>query len=111
MTERVGQQLGNYRLVRHLGRGNFADIYLGTHIHLNTQASPKAAPAIYPAGLTQREVEVLRLVVLGMTNTQIAHKLIVSEKTVATHLTHIFNKTNSENRAAATAFAIRHGLV
>ena len=78
---------------------------------ISSPASPKAAPATYPAGLTQREVEVLRLVVLGMTNTQIAHKLIVSEKTVATHLTHIFNKTNSENRAAATAFAIRHGLV
>jgi DNA-binding NarL/FixJ family response regulator len=46
-----------------------------------------------------------------MTNTRIAHELVVSEKTVATHLTHIFNKTNSENRAAATAFAIRHGLV
>ncbi len=73
-------------------------------------ATASTAPATYPAGLTPREVEVLSLVVLGMTNTQIAHKLIVSEKTVATHLTHIFNKTNSENRAAATAFAIRHGL-
>jgi DNA-binding CsgD family transcriptional regulator len=74
-------------------------------------ATASTAPATNPAGLTPREVEVLSLVALGMTNTQIAHKLIVSEKTVATHLTHIFNKTNSENRAAATAFAIRHGLV
>src|SRR6266568_7308839 len=41
MNERVGQQLGNYRLVRLLGRGNFADVYLGTHIHLNTQAAIK----------------------------------------------------------------------
>ena len=65
---------------------------------------------IYPAGLTAREVEVLRLVVRGMTNTQIAQELVLSKKTVATHLTHIFNKTNSENRAAAVAFAMRHGL-
>jgi tetratricopeptide (TPR) repeat protein len=41
MSERVGQQLGNYRLVRLLGRGGFADVYLGHHIHLNTQAAIK----------------------------------------------------------------------
>ncbi len=39
--EAVGQQLGNYRLVRLLGRGGFADVYLGEHIHLNTQAAIK----------------------------------------------------------------------
>ncbi|HEX6556060.1 MAG TPA: protein kinase [Ktedonobacteraceae bacterium] len=69
------------------------------------------ASPTYPAGLTVREVEVLQLVARGMTNTQIAHELVLSEKTVATHLTHIFNKTNSENRAAAVAFAMRQGLV
>ena len=69
------------------------------------------ATPTYPAGLTAREVEVLHLVARGMTNTQIAHELVLSEKTVATHLTHIFNKTNSENRAAAVAFAMRQGLV
>src|SRR5437763_5102189 len=41
MTDRVGQQLGNYRLVRLLGRGGFAEVYLGEHIHLNTQAAVK----------------------------------------------------------------------
>ena len=41
MTDRAGQQLGNYHLVRLLGRGNFADVYLGQHIHLNTQAAIK----------------------------------------------------------------------
>jgi DNA-binding NarL/FixJ family response regulator len=46
----------------------------------------------------------------GKSNRQIAQELGLSEKTVANHLTHIFNKTNSENRAAATAFAIRHRL-
>ncbi len=41
MTDYVTQQLGNYRLVRHLGRGGFADVYLGIHIHLKTQAAIK----------------------------------------------------------------------
>ncbi len=66
--------------------------------------------ATYPAGLTAREVEVLRLVAHGLTSSEIARELNISEKTVAHHLTHIFNKTTSENRAAAAAFAIHHGL-
>ena len=67
-------------------------------------------PHAYPAGLSAREVEVLRLLVRGLTNVQIARELVLSEKTVATHLTNIFNKTTSENRTAVTAFAIHHGL-
>jgi len=49
-------------------------------------------------------------VTLGKNNRQIAEELGLSEKTVANHLSHIFSKTGSENRAAATAFAIRNGL-
>jgi serine/threonine protein kinase len=41
MTDMSGQQLGNYRLIRLLGRGGFADVYLGEHVHLNTQAAIK----------------------------------------------------------------------
>ncbi|HEY7124183.1 MAG TPA: tetratricopeptide repeat protein [Ktedonobacterales bacterium] len=67
--------------------------------------------ASYPAGLTAREVEVLRLVARGLTNNQMAEELGLSEKTIAHHLTHIFHKTTSENRAAAVAFAFRHHLV
>lgn len=64
----------------------------------------------HPAGLTEREVQVLRLVARGLTNSEIANELHLSEKTIAHHMTHIFNKTSSENRAAAVAFAFRHGL-
>jgi serine/threonine protein kinase len=41
MSDRVGQQLGNYRLLNLIGRGNFAEVYLGEHLHLNTQAAIK----------------------------------------------------------------------
>ncbi len=77
---------------------------------VSSKVSKAASKPVYAAGLTAREVEVLRLVVRGMTNMQIAQELVLSEKTVATHLSHIFNKTNSDNRAGAVAFAIRHGL-
>jgi predicted ATPase/DNA-binding CsgD family transcriptional regulator len=75
-----------------------------------TSSSAYPPPSTYPAGLTAREVEVLRLVARGLTSGEIGLELRIREKTVAHHLTHIFNKTNSENRAAAAAFAIRHGL-
>jgi DNA-binding CsgD family transcriptional regulator len=64
----------------------------------------------YPAGLSQREAEVLRLVAQGQSNKQIAKELSLSEKTIGNHLTNIFNKLGVDNRAAATAFAIRNGL-
>jgi ATP/maltotriose-dependent transcriptional regulator MalT len=64
-----------------------------------------------PAGLSQREVEVLRLVAAGMTNRQIAAELFISEKTVARHLSNIFTKIGVTSRTAATAFAFEHRLV
>jgi len=65
----------------------------------------------YPAGLTLREVEVLRLVTTGASNQQIADELHISVRTVNTHMTNILNKTNCDNRTAASAFAIKHNLV
>ena len=63
-----------------------------------------------PGGLTEREVEVLRLVAVGKTNREIARDLTLSEKTVARHLSNIFAKLGVPSRAAATAFALREGL-
>jgi HD-GYP domain-containing protein (c-di-GMP phosphodiesterase class II) len=64
-----------------------------------------------PAGLTQREVEVLRLLARGLSNKEIAERLVISPKTVANHVEHIYGKTGSSNRAAAGLFAMRHGLL
>ena len=79
---------------------------------LRSLSHPKNARAIqsFPVNLTVREVKVLQLVAKGMSNRQIAQELGLSAKTIANHLTHIFNKTMCENRAAAAAFAIQHGL-
>jgi len=70
-------------------------------------ASGRAAPA----GLSPRELEVLRLVASGKTNKSIAKQLYLSEKTVDRHVSNIFAKANVASRAAATAFAYQHGLV
>ena len=61
--------------------------------------------------LTAREVEVLKLVASGKTNRAIAAKLNISEKTVARHMSNIFNKLDLPSRAAATAYAYQHELV
>jgi ATP/maltotriose-dependent transcriptional regulator MalT len=66
-------------------------------------------PAL-PAGLTEREVEVLRLVAGGLTNNEIASELFLSAKTVSRHLSNIFTKIGVSSRAGATAFAFEHHL-
>ena len=64
-----------------------------------------------PDGLTQRELGVLRLLAQGKTNRVIAEELFISEKTVASHVSHIFTKLGVASRAAATAYAYDHDLV
>ena len=72
--------------------------------------SQLVAPQRLPGGLSEREVQVLRLVAAGKTNREIARDLALSEKTVARHLSNIFAKLGVPSRAAATAFALREGL-
>jgi HD-GYP domain-containing protein (c-di-GMP phosphodiesterase class II) len=65
----------------------------------------------WPAGLTAREVEVLRLVAQGMSNRQIAERLVLSTKTVRNHVERAYAKIGATNRTGATLYAIEHGLV
>jgi DNA-binding CsgD family transcriptional regulator len=64
-----------------------------------------------PAGLSRRELDVLRLLAQGRSNREIAGALALSQKTIANHVTMIFNKIGVENRAAAAAFAAKAGVV
>ncbi len=72
---------------------------------------PISAIPTYPAGLTAREVEVLRLVAQGLSYTEIADKLVISHRTVNTHVTSIYSKLGVTGRAAATSFALEHHLL
>jgi DNA-binding NarL/FixJ family response regulator len=63
------------------------------------------------AGLTAREVEVLRLVAQGLTDAQVAEQLVVSPRTVNSHLTSIYGKIQVSSRSAATRYAIEHQLL
>ena len=65
----------------------------------------------WPAGLTTREVEVLRLLARGLSNKQIAERLVVARKTVDNHVEHIYAKLGVSNRARASLFAVRHGII
>jgi len=65
----------------------------------------------WPAGLTTREVEVLRLLARGLSNRQIAERLVIARKTVDNHVEHIYAKTGASNRARASLFVVRHGLM
>jgi ATP/maltotriose-dependent transcriptional regulator MalT len=64
-----------------------------------------------PGGLTEREVEVLRLVAEGRSNSDIAHELVLSQKTIERHLSNIFTKLGVPSRTAAAAYAHEHGLI
>ena len=70
-----------------------------------------SAPRAFPAGLTAREVEVLRLVARGHSNKAIAAQLHLSPKTVGHHVAHVYAKAAVSTRAAAALFAVEHGLL
>ncbi|MEK3885121.1 response regulator transcription factor [Paenibacillus sp. PL2-23] len=77
------------------------------------QGSGPASGTEKPAGdeaLTRRELEVLRLIASGMSNRAIAEALVITEKTVKTHVTHILGKLDLEDRTQAALYAVRHGL-
>jgi DNA-binding CsgD family transcriptional regulator len=64
-----------------------------------------------PAGLTAREVEVLRLIARGASTKDVAARLVISPKTAGTHIEHIYAKLGVSRRAEAALFAVQHGLL
>ncbi len=76
---------------------------------LSEPAPAESSPDL-PGGLTPREAEVLALIAEGLTNAEIAGRLVVSGATVKTHVNHIFAKTGARDRAQAVVYAYAHGL-
>ena len=86
------------------------DTYLNPRLGARMAAAP-AEPSGPPDDLSQREVEVLRLVALGHTNSEIATQLFLSTRTVETHRSHIQRKVRRTTRAELVRYAFEHGLV
>jgi DNA-binding NarL/FixJ family response regulator len=78
---------------------------------LATRLAVATQPTSRPAGLTPREFEVLRLVVDGLSDPEIAQRLSIGSRTVQSHVTSILAKLEVNSRTAAATYAIRHGLV
>jgi DNA-binding NarL/FixJ family response regulator len=78
--------------------------------HLDGPPPSQTAAAEPPDNLSNRELEVLQLIANGLSNTEIATRLFVTEATVKTHINHVFSKTGVRDRAQAVRYAYQHGL-
>jgi len=86
------------------------ETYLNPKLGAQLAAAP-AEPAGPPDGLTEREVDILRLIGLGHTNTEIAERLYLSVRTVESHRAHIQQKTGRTSRSELVRYALDHGLI
>jgi DNA-binding CsgD family transcriptional regulator len=75
------------------------------------ESGPAEPPPALPGGLTPREVQVLKLVATGLSDAQVAEQLVISPRTVSTHLQSIYGKLGINSRVAATRFAVENKLV
>jgi DNA-binding NarL/FixJ family response regulator len=125
-TERADYERAVERVHNNLGEQAFTAAWAegGTMTPEQALTAPEQAPApstpanillspapAYPDGLTAREVEVLRLLAEGLSVAQIADELVISPRTVSTHITSIYRKIQVSSRSAATRYAIEHKLI
>ena len=99
-AERAQQHHGDRHEDQPVGDGRGGDLVRNGPV-------PAAPP---PDGLTQREAEILGLIAAGLTNPEIAARLFLSNHTIKTHISRIFAKTGSRDRAAAIGYAHRHNI-
>jgi len=95
-------------LVEAVRRAAAGDQYLTPRLGARIAAEPAAGP---PDGLSERELDVLRLIALGHTNAEIAAQLFLSVRTVETHRAHIQSKLRLSTRADLVAYALEHGMI
>jgi DNA-binding NarL/FixJ family response regulator len=106
---------------RSLVQKRYAAETLMTAIHVVNEGQVWMPPAVQltfvspqedsPRRLTSREAEIIRLVAMGMRNAEVAERLCLTEKTVKTHLTGIFQQLGIRDRVSLTHYALKHGLV
>jgi two-component system response regulator NreC len=104
----VLKEAAESELVEAVRRAAVGDTYLNPRLGARVAAEPPAGP---PDGLSEREVEVLRMIALGHTNTEIAEQLYLSVRTVETHRAHIQQKLRLASRAELVRYALEHHLV
>jgi two-component system response regulator NreC len=104
----VLKEAAEAELVEAIRRAAVGDTYLNPRLGARVAAEPPPGP---PDGLSEREVEVLRMVALGHTNTEIAEQLYLSVRTVETHRAHIQQKLRLGSRSELVRYALEHGLV
>ncbi|HLZ55838.1 MAG TPA: tetratricopeptide repeat protein [Ktedonosporobacter sp.] len=114
---RLREEVGEAAFQESWSYGKTMSLKLAISMVARINATERVAPepekqaTVYPAGLTAREVDVLRLVAAGLTDARIAEKLVLSARTVNTHLRSIYAKLDISSRSAATRFAVEHGLI
>jgi two-component system, NarL family, response regulator NreC len=106
----VLKEAADDELVEAVRRAAAGDTYLNPSLGARLAAAPPE-PAGPPDDLTEREVEVLRLIALGHTNTEIAGQLFLSVRTVESHRAHIQQKLGRATRAELVRYALDHGFV
>ena len=104
----VLKEAADSELVEAIRRAAAGDTYLNPRLGARVAAEPPPGP---PDGLSEREVEVLRMIALGHTNAEIAEQLYLSVRTVETHRAHIQQKLRLGSRAELVRYALDHGLV
>ncbi|HZU60367.1 MAG TPA: response regulator transcription factor [Solirubrobacteraceae bacterium] len=104
----VLKEAAEAELVEAVRRASEGDTFLNPRLGARVAAAPPAGP---PDGLSEREVEVLRMIALGHTNAEIADELYLSVRTVETHRAHIQQKLRLGSRAELVRYALDHGLL
>jgi two-component system response regulator NreC len=104
----VLKEAAETELVEAVRRAAVGDIYLNPRLGARVAAEPPPGP---PDGLSEREVDVLRMISLGYTNAEIAAQLYLSVRTVETHRAHIQQKLRLGSRAELVRYALDHKLV
>jgi DNA-binding NarL/FixJ family response regulator len=110
VMQELERRLGSQTVVALLDEGRSVSVERVLQVVEAAPIVPGPSPDLFPERLTARETEVLRLLTRGLTDQHIAQTLVISPRTVHTHLVAIYGKLGVKNRSAATRWALEHGI-